>query len=183
MKPILYRILLSILFFIPTSAFSGDETVGDIAEKAMDAAFSELERQIIEGYYGEKKADRDEDDGVAKKEKKSKKDKKAKKKGLPPGIAKKLERGGQLPPGIAKRSLPDDLESKLPQAAGGLERVKSDGKVLLVETATGIIVDMIDTMSKPKKSVSDEVAETKRKASGTLVETGEPEKKWWQFWK
>ena len=196
MKPILCRLFLSILFFIPITAFSGDETVGDIAEKAVDAAFSEFERQIIEGYYGEKKAGRDEDvssedddNGVAKKEKKSKKDKKAmkdkkdKKKGLPPGIAKKLERGGQLPPGIANRSLPDDLENKLPQAAGGFERVESDGKVLLVETATGIIVDMIDTISKPKKSVSDEVAETKRKASGTLEETGEPENKWWQFWK
>src|SRR5690348_11509914 len=33
---------------------------------------------------------------------------------LPPGIAKKLARGGSLPPGIAKRYFPNDLIGQLP---------------------------------------------------------------------
>src|SRR5262245_41438304 len=37
---------------------------------------------------------------------------------LPPGIAKKLARGGSLPPGIAKRYLPNDLLVQLPPRPG-----------------------------------------------------------------
>ena len=210
MNPILQRLFLSVLFLVPSSAFSGNEAVGDITDKAVDAAFSELERQIIEGYYGEKKtsrgegededrmerkskrADRDEDEDddtdrkgkKDKKDKKSKKDKKDKQKDLPPGIAKKLERGGQLPPGIAKRYLPEELESSLPETKEGYERVISDGKVLLVEAATGVIVDMIDTIGK--KALPDRKEkgmEEMGKPARTMEKAAEPEKKWWQFWK
>jgi len=63
--------------------------------------------------------------------------------GLPPGIARNLERGKALPPGIAKRYLPDDLRRSLPAPPDGYERIVVDGRVLLVEIATRVIHDVL----------------------------------------
>lgn len=63
--------------------------------------------------------------------------------GLPPGIAKNLERGKALPAGLATASLPPALESSLPPAPDGYERIVVDAKILLVETATRLIADVI----------------------------------------
>lgn len=68
---------------------------------------------------------------------------KHKHKGLPPGIAKNLERGKPLPPGIAKQHLPSGLVSALPAPPRGFERVIVDGRVLLVEIATQVIHDIL----------------------------------------
>jgi hypothetical protein len=62
-----------------------------------------------------------------------------KKQGLPPGIAKNLQRGKPLPPGIAKQYLPQDLLVQLPRAGNGLEYIIVGGKLLLVEIATQIV--------------------------------------------
>jgi len=60
---------------------------------------------------------------------------------LPPGIRKKLARGKPLPPGIAKK-MPGGLHSQLPMRAGyDYRTVGAD--VLLVEVATGVIVDVV----------------------------------------
>ena len=59
--------------------------------------------------------------------------------GLPPGIAKNLQRGKPLPPGIAKQYFPHDLLARLPRAGDGLEYVVVAGKLLLVEVATQIV--------------------------------------------
>jgi Nickel/cobalt transporter regulator len=61
---------------------------------------------------------------------------------LPPGIAKKVARGGALPPGIAKRYLPNDLIVQLPPRPG-YEWVVVGTDVLLVAAATGLIVDIL----------------------------------------
>ncbi len=62
---------------------------------------------------------------------------------LPPGIAKNLARGKPLPPGIAKQVLPAALQSVLPPAPNGHERIIVAGKILLVAIATQVIVDVI----------------------------------------
>ncbi len=62
---------------------------------------------------------------------------------LPPGIAKNLARGKPLPPGIAKQVLPTALQSLLPPAPDGYERIIVAGKILLVAIATQVIVDVI----------------------------------------
>lgn len=62
---------------------------------------------------------------------------------LPPGIAKNLARGKPLPPGIAKQVLPTALQSLLPPAPNGYERIIVAGKILLVAIATQVIVDVI----------------------------------------
>ncbi len=61
---------------------------------------------------------------------------------LPPGIARKVARGGAIPPGIAKRGLPGDLQAELPARTGEEWRVVGTD-VVLVEIATEIIVDVL----------------------------------------
>ena len=61
---------------------------------------------------------------------------------LPPGIAKKVARGGALPPGIAKKTLPGGLLAQLPTRPGQQWRVVGTD-VLIVEVATGVIVDVL----------------------------------------
>lgn len=61
---------------------------------------------------------------------------------LPPGIARKVERGGALPPGIAKKALPSGLVSQLPDRPGQEWRVVGTD-LLIVDIATNIIVDVL----------------------------------------
>ena len=118
-----------------------------IAEAAIDASFSEAERQIITKYFGDRhvvvESDRDYD-----------KDKKSKGgKGMPPGLAKrdslppglaKLERNGSLPPGLGKKNLPNDLSRQLSPVPEGYERqIVEDAAIVLVHKATGRIADVI----------------------------------------
>lgn len=61
---------------------------------------------------------------------------------LPPGIRKKLARGGAMPPGIAMQVMPDDLYRQLPRRYGHhYEIVGTD--VVLIDTATRVIVDVL----------------------------------------
>ncbi len=139
--------------------------------------FKEAEKRAIEEFFGKqaaqesKKAAKDDDDDEKDKKKKKKKGKKAKKgkgqgkgkgrgKGLPPGLAKRdslppglqkqLEKNGTLPPGLAKRGLPSELESQLPSLADDLERVIAGDDVVLMEKATGKILDIIQGVLKGK---------------------------------
>ena len=67
----------------------------------------------------------------------------AKKEQLPPGLAKQLERNGTLPPGLAKRDLPEDLESRLPLLPKTHQRIRVDDDIVLIEKATGRILDIL----------------------------------------
>lgn len=98
-------------------------TAGDRLGEALDmrVGFTASERDVIVGYFRTHPAHV---------------------KPLPPGIAKNLGRGKPLPPGIAKRYLPTDLLGLLPQRAG-YEPWLVGNDVLLLETATGIVVDLI----------------------------------------
>ncbi len=64
-------------------------------------------------------------------------------KGLPPGIAMKLERGGSLPPGIAKRDLPADLRARLPNRTDDAIRQIVGNDVVLIQKGTELILDVI----------------------------------------
>ena len=61
---------------------------------------------------------------------------------LPPGIAKKVARGGSLPPGIAKRYFPTDLMGQLPPRPGQQWMVMG-ADILLIDAATQIILDVL----------------------------------------
>lgn len=61
---------------------------------------------------------------------------------LPPGIQRRLARGKPLPPGIAMRAAPADLRSRV-QVPKGYELVEVGRDVLLVETATKVVHDLL----------------------------------------
>ena len=149
--------ILSIAFaLIVLTGPAAAQTAGDVA----DTVFKEVEKRIIENFFDKKAGQAEKNQG--KKSKKTKKAKKAKKgkqgKGLPPGLARKeslppglamqLEKNGTLPPGLAKRELPEDLANKLPPTPKGRERVIVDNNVVLIEKATGVILDIIKDVIK-----------------------------------
>lgn len=106
--------------------------------------FTEIEKRIIEEFFGK-------DVGQQAEEKESKDKGKAqemppglaKRDQLPPGLQRHLEKYGTLPPGLEKRRLPGDLESLLPRARPGTERVIVDDDVFLIQKATGLVLDIL----------------------------------------
>lgn len=67
----------------------------------------------------------------------------AKRQTLPPGLAMQIQRNGILPPGLAKRNLPPGLASRLPALPPGQQRLIVGNDVVLVERATGLILDVL----------------------------------------
>lgn len=67
----------------------------------------------------------------------------AKRSSLPPGLQKQYDKNGRLPPGLAKRDLPDDLRSKLPRRTEDQDVVEVGNDVVLIDRATGVILDTI----------------------------------------
>ncbi|MGE0257046.1 MAG: hypothetical protein AB7N54_04835 [Alphaproteobacteria bacterium] len=84
----------------------------------------------------------------------------ARKDELPPGLARQLAERGTLPPGLAKRSLPADLEARLPKRGGKTGRVIVDDDVVLIDTAADRILDVIGDV------VRDGVDKATGKATG-----------------
>lgn len=144
-----FGLLLVLCAVLPSDpAFAGSRIV-EIAQ-AKTPGFSEDERRIIldvlDAVGRNLGSEGTANSGSEKKDKKEKGAPPGKgvgAKGLPPGIAKKLARGGTLPPGIAKRDLPEDLTRRLPPALPGTERQIVDTDVLLIEKGTGLILDVI----------------------------------------
>ncbi len=152
-KGILFFALVSIL--TPQVVIAQSSSTGaQIAE----VLFSEVEKQILERYFGigttevwenTEQSSSTKDKG---KGKKAKKGKKGGKKALPPGLAKRKElppglaRRKSLPPGLAKRELPEDLQSQLPEPAPGTERIIVEGSVILIEKATSKVLDILENI-------------------------------------
>lgn len=145
------------------SSAMADEVARKSVEAAIDAGFTELERQLVEKYFGrmpESGADDDaadqEDSGSGKGKKPKGEKQGGKNKGLPPGLAKRdslppgLAKRETLPPGLAKRDLPEDLEEQLPPPPEGYERrIVGDAAVVLIEKATGKVADIIKDILIP----------------------------------
>ena len=131
------------LYSIPSSA--DDDMAKAVIDKAIEGGFTELEKQIIDKYFKKinTETNSNETQNKMKNKKKGLPPGLAKKEKLPPGLAKQLEKNGTLPPGLAKRDLPADLESELPDPVEGLERAIVDNTVVLVEKATGRIIDIL----------------------------------------
>ena len=145
MKQLIILLLLNAvgLYSIPSSA-DGDVAKA-VIDKAIEGGFTELEKQIIDKYF--KKTNTETNSNETKNKNKNKNKGLppglAKKEKLPPGLAKQLKKNGTLPPGLAKRGLPEDLETELPSPAEGMERAIIDNAVVLVEKATGRIIDIM----------------------------------------
>ena len=142
-----YLILLMGLA-LPFAAFAatkGEEA--NLAERVARAAFTAAEKSVIEEYFG-RPASAASEDAAGESNGKGGKSKKmpkglAKRDSLPPGLERQLEKNGTLPPGLAKRDLPADLTRRLPRRDDGTERVIVDSDVVLIEAATGVVLDIL----------------------------------------
>ena len=133
MRNVTTVILLGFLMLTVAPVYA-DDVGGAVVRAGVHAAFEELERQMINKYFKEHVYEPVVYEEAGKP---------AKNKGLPPGIQKKLARGGTLPPGIAKQYLPDGLVKQLPPPPQGYERRIVGNDVLLVSIDTGVIADII----------------------------------------
>jgi len=118
------------------------------SEPWVAVTISSHEQQVIQGYVAA---------GLIE-EKHPHKGKKSK--GLPPGLQKKLERGGSLPPGWEKKfhkgevipenvykqchPLPDEVLVKLPPQPAGTVLIAVGGKVARILAATRQILDVFE---------------------------------------
>lgn len=133
------KLLILVLLLLPSGLpqVARADIVGDIVTETARKVFSEAERRTIRDYYGEKrsaysgKAGRGLPPGLARRDR------------LPPGLEMQLQRDGRLPPGLEKQALPGDLIYRLPPVPRGYERVIVDAHVVLVETASQVIADII----------------------------------------
>jgi len=123
----MYKSILCGFIAAAMLAFAAPVSAGEFG---VEVVFTDSEASIIRAYYQDHAAPRD--------------GKNKKSKGLPPGIAKNLQRGKPLPPGIAKQALPSGLVNQLPPAPDGYERIVLSGKVLLVDVATQVIQDVLE---------------------------------------
>ncbi len=125
------------------------------SQSAADVVFNEIEKRVIRDFFGVKvpkvpKAKHGKADaGKGGKGKSANKGKSgemppglANKESLPPGLQKHLDKYGKLPPGLEKRDLPPGLEGKLPKRKGH-DRVIVGNDVLLIERATGLVLDIL----------------------------------------
>ncbi len=63
---------------------------------------------------------------------------------LPPGLQKQMQRKGHLPPGLEKRlvAFPVELEHQLPPPRCGLMRGMIDGRAVIYDPKTSVILDI-----------------------------------------
>lgn len=161
--------ILAMLITAPVTAQTTAQTTTEaVADVIMDAVFGKEEKRIIDDYIlnrgglpGHEKSsisDDDDEDHEGEGRKHKKKHKKAKKgkgknkqlppglakrKELPPGLRKRLEKHRALPPGLAVRELPEDLVAQLPPPVKGTDRIVVEDDIVLIEKATGRILDII----------------------------------------
>ena len=148
-------IATALLLALPASAQAQTGTtmqrvMGEIGQVLFDAA----EKAIIERYYGRTATAVVQEESGSKQWTREHKQGKGKEGRMPPGLAKRggdlppglqrqLERNGKLPPGLAKRDLPGDLDTRLPPAKPGCERVIAGADVVLIHAATGVVLDIL----------------------------------------
>lgn len=72
----------------------------------------------------------------------------AKRDQLPPGLRKQLVRRGTLPPGLQSQRLPDDLDRHLSRLPEGYARIRVASDVLLIDTHTRVIFDVITDVGR-----------------------------------
>ncbi len=117
---------------------------GVSAEEAAGVIFTEIEKRLIREYFGKPAGDGGDGKGKSKEMPPGL----AKRDELPPGLEMQIQKNGTLPPGLAKRDLPSDLTLKLPALKKGLERKIVGGDVVLLQTATGVVLDVIRDVVK-----------------------------------
>jgi hypothetical protein len=153
--PLLVALLLLGSGGLAPSAAQSEPGAAPAGPSVGDIVIDTVARRILSDYYARNArawvaANPDAHDGNGNGNKKQKKNKHkdlppgiAKKGSLPPGIAKQLVRNGQLPSGLEYRPLPPDLIVQLPPLAPQYRYVIADDRVMLIQAATNIILDVL----------------------------------------
>jgi hypothetical protein len=117
------------------SVLIGDLELGNAHMSKHPERFMIEERVIIEEYYhrGGKQKKKGLPPGLAKRGGK-----------LPPGLQKKLAKDGRLPPGLERRTLPVNLERRLPRLPKYQERVIVERHIILIDRRSDRILDIIE---------------------------------------
>jgi hypothetical protein len=113
-----------------------DTSIGDIV-------LTEIERRLIASYYQRQYDDWDHQNHGNGRKNKGLPPGIAKKGTLPPGLEKQLVRNGTLPPGLGAMPLPYELAVQLPPRPGSQRLLILDDKVMLVQAATNLILDVL----------------------------------------
>ena len=151
MKNAIAFLLLALGLTVPMVA-SAATTSQDATKRVIERVFSAAEKAVIEEYFGYKH------DPKYKKESKDKKSQKdlppglAKKDKLPPGLQKQLEKNGRLHPGLARNDLPKNLKDKLYAPRGDTKRIIVGDDVVLIDTATDIILDILRGVARNQRN-------------------------------
>jgi hypothetical protein len=109
--------------------FGGGVVVGG-RDARVAVSFSPRDRELIHEHYAGRRS-KPLPPGLAKRDR------------LPPGLEKQLRKDGQLPPGLQRGALPYSLESRLSPLPQGYARVIVGGSVVLENTNTRVVVDII----------------------------------------
>ena len=133
------RILATLVLVVLTVAASASRTVAQGDAALMTAAEKRIITSYFQRQYGVWLATR----GVGKATHGALPPGLAKKGTVSPGLAGQLERNGKLPPGVTKHDLPDDLLAQLQPRPAGYEFVVVGDRVLLIQSATGLILDVL----------------------------------------
>ena len=132
----IFSIMLSIAMIVGMYGCQSapSRTSGSVEVASDDARvkiiFSNHDRELIHHYYSQGKR-KQIPPGLAKKEQ------------LPPGLQKQIKKHGKLPPGLEGRYLPHDLEQRLERLPKGYVRIRVGTDIILMETATRVILDVI----------------------------------------
>ena len=135
-----------------------NETENTVTSAVENQLFTKNERSILHEYLRNRVLNKHDDElenkGNGQKHKKDKKQK-----ALPPGLQKKLARGGQLPPGwqkkvvrgevlegdlyLSSQGLPSDIIDLLPRGPNNTSIRRIEDRVVRVMDATGVILDVL----------------------------------------
>jgi hypothetical protein len=123
-------VLVSLVGSLAGCATSGAVVVEDDSGR-VEVVFTDRDRRLIHEYYSRRSLP----PGLAKRS------------SLPPGLQKQVERRGQLPPGLQGERLPDELEVHLSRLPEGYVRIRVGADVVLMNTRTRVIVDVIKDLA------------------------------------
>ena len=151
MKNAIAFLFLALGIAVPMTV-AAETTPQDATKRVVERVFSAAEKAIIEEYFGYK-----HDPKYKKATKENRKSKKglppglAKKEQLPPGLQKQLEKNGRLPPGLARNDLPKRLKDKLYAPRSGTKRLVVGDDVVLIDTATDIVLDILRGVARSQR--------------------------------
>ncbi|CAA6604421.1 LWamide neuropeptides [Rhodospirillaceae bacterium LM-1] len=147
MRRLIFILCFSLLPFSLQAQYDTNDPVGRVIGRAVGVAaesmandgFTSEQKRAIDDYFRTSRADDKEGQRAEKRSRDTLPPGLAKKGRLPPGLAKR----DTLPPGLAKRDLPNDLESRLGQLPWGRERSIVGDDIVLIDTATNVILDIL----------------------------------------